>query len=221
MIVLSTIWLCYGQLCAIIKGGKPLTRCWSLRFYIFDPNLYRVPRNEIGSLNPVEHLVGFEPGTFWFWLQCLDQLGYSSNLTYNLLPFMLITFWILNFLICFLQFFFVERSNNFSAIKISNNLSPRHRMFDFFNHKEFFRPVWKVTFCKKIFVFWYFSMVKKSKFRAFFIFFSIKVNIHILFVIRFHSNCSMICIVVYHLIYQYTHFLILKSYIYKFYSVRF
>ena len=50
----------------------------------------------------------------------------------------------------------------------------------------------------------------------------IKVNIFAwLYIIRLHFNCSMKCIVVFisllcHLIYQYIHFLILKSYICKF-----
>ena len=35
--------------------------------------------NEVGSLNPVEHLAGFEPGTFQFWLQRLNPLGHSPS----------------------------------------------------------------------------------------------------------------------------------------------
>ena len=35
------------------------------------------PRNEVVSLRPVKHLVGFEAGTFWFWLQCLNPLVHS------------------------------------------------------------------------------------------------------------------------------------------------
>ena len=30
------------------------------------PEGHREPRNEVGSLSPAEHLVGFEPGTFQF-----------------------------------------------------------------------------------------------------------------------------------------------------------
>ena len=37
------------------------------------------PRNEVGSLSPAEHLVGFEPTTFRFWLQRLNPLCHSAN----------------------------------------------------------------------------------------------------------------------------------------------
>ena len=33
--------------------------------------------NKVGSQSLAEHLVGIELRTFWFWLQCLDLLGYS------------------------------------------------------------------------------------------------------------------------------------------------
>ena len=41
------------------------------------------PHSEVGSLSPVEHLVGFEPGTFWFWLQRLNPLGHSPLMDYK------------------------------------------------------------------------------------------------------------------------------------------
>ena len=37
--------------------------------------------NKVGSLSPVKRLVGFEPGTFQFWLQCLKPLGHSSPMS--------------------------------------------------------------------------------------------------------------------------------------------
>ena len=37
---------------------------------------YCEPRNEVGSLSPAEHLVGFERGIFWFWSQHLNPLGH-------------------------------------------------------------------------------------------------------------------------------------------------
>ena len=40
------------------------------------------------------------------------------------------------FLICFEQFFFGKRSKNFFAFKITNNICPRHSVFNFFNHKK-------------------------------------------------------------------------------------
>ena len=48
-------------------------------------------------------------------------------------------------MICFFQFFFVQCSNNFFSIKIINNISIWHSIFNFFNHKNFFRPIWNVT----------------------------------------------------------------------------
>ena len=53
------------------------------------------PRNEVGSLSPAECLVGFEPGTFWFWLQHLNPLDhrelkyylFSNSLTFSNLIF--------------------------------------------------------------------------------------------------------------------------------------
>ena len=42
----------------------------------FRPGGHREPRNEVGSLSPVEHLVGIEPGTFRFSLQRLNPLGH-------------------------------------------------------------------------------------------------------------------------------------------------
>ena len=44
------------------------------------PEGNREPRNEVGSLSPAEHLVGFEPGIFPFWWQRLDPLGHSLHL---------------------------------------------------------------------------------------------------------------------------------------------
>ena len=41
------------------------------------PEGHREPRNGVGSIGPAERLVGFEPGTFQFWSQCLNPLGHS------------------------------------------------------------------------------------------------------------------------------------------------
>ena len=40
------------------------------------------------------------------------------------------------FLICFLQFFFIKRSNNFFAFKITNNICPRHSIFNFLDPRQ-------------------------------------------------------------------------------------
>ena len=74
-------------------------------------------------------------------------------MTYSLSSFLLITFSILNSLwFDFLQFFFVKRSNNFFTLKISNNICPRNSILKLANHRNFFRPIWNLTFCKKIFL---------------------------------------------------------------------
>ena len=39
------------------------------------PDGHREPRSEVGSLSPAKCLVGFEPETFRFWSQRLNQLG--------------------------------------------------------------------------------------------------------------------------------------------------
>ena len=50
------------------------------------------------------------------------------------------------YLICFLQFFFVKRSSNFFTLEITNKICPRDSIFNFLNHKHFFRPIQSVTF---------------------------------------------------------------------------
>ena len=45
-------------------------------FYVC-PKVHWEPPNEVGSLTPAEHLVGFDPGTFRFWLQRLNPLDHS------------------------------------------------------------------------------------------------------------------------------------------------
>ena len=45
----------------------------------FRPEGHREPRNEVGSLSPVECQVGTEPGTFQFLLQRLNPLGHSPQ----------------------------------------------------------------------------------------------------------------------------------------------
>ena len=48
-------------------------------FVQFRPEGHWEPSNENGSLSPVEHLVGFEPETFW--LQRLNTLGHSPQIS--------------------------------------------------------------------------------------------------------------------------------------------
>ena len=43
------------------------------------PEGHQEPCNEVGSLSSAERLVGFEPGTFWFWSQCLNPQGHYPH----------------------------------------------------------------------------------------------------------------------------------------------
>ena len=43
------------------------------------PKSHQESCSEVGSLSPAKYLVGFELGTFWFWLQCLNPLGCSYD----------------------------------------------------------------------------------------------------------------------------------------------
>ena len=56
-----------------------------IAFYLFRPEGHREPRNEVGSLSPAEHLVGFEPGTLILITtsQRLNSLGHSCNITFG------------------------------------------------------------------------------------------------------------------------------------------
>ena len=80
------------------------------------------------------------------------------------------------FLICFLQLFFVTRCNRFFTIKITHDICPQNSFFNFCNHKNFFRSIWNVTFCKNAFIFWN-SYITNYKFRILFIIIFIKINI--------------------------------------------
>ena len=41
------------------------------------PKGHRKAHDKVGSLSLAKCLLGFEPGTFWFWSQCLNPLGLS------------------------------------------------------------------------------------------------------------------------------------------------
>ena len=63
------------------------------------------------------------------------------------------------FLISFKQFFLVKCPINcftiislFFYIKITNNIATRKRIFNFFNHKNFFAPIWNESFAKNFFI---------------------------------------------------------------------
>ena len=131
-------------------------------------------------------------------IQLINKLLYPFHLTYNLSPFLLMTFTILNsfwfFFFFFLQLLFKKRSSNSFFVKIINNICPRHSIFYLFNHKNFFRPIWNINFCRNTFVFWYSNNITDFKFRIFIIILFIRVNVCAWFYINgFHLNCAMIC----------------------------
>ena len=130
-------------------------------------------------------------------IQLINELSQRFHLAYSLSPLLLITFSTLNCLVCLLQFFFIKRSNNFFTIKITNNMCPRHSIFNLFTHKDLFKFVWNKTFCKNVFIFWYSCIINNIKLRTTIFFFYIKVNICTwLDINRLHFDCA-ICIVVF------------------------
>ena len=82
-------------------------------------------------------------------------------------------------LICFLQFIFVKRSNNFFSFKITDKICARNSVFNFFNQKKFFRRIWYTPFCKNVFMFWHSNNITDFKFRFFIINFFTRFNIWI------------------------------------------
>ena len=54
-------------------------------FVQVQPKGHQEPQNEVGSPSLAEHLVGFELGTFRFWLQCLNPLGHTPLISVTLL----------------------------------------------------------------------------------------------------------------------------------------
>ena len=55
-------------------------------------------------------------------------------------------------LFCFSQFFFIKCSSDFFTVKITNKICLRHSVFNFINHKNFFRPISNIAFCKNIYI---------------------------------------------------------------------
>ena len=130
------------------------------------------------------------------------------------------------FLIWYLQFILVKRSNIFFSFKMTNNICPRNSVFNFFSDKNFFRPIWNIAFCKNVFVFRYSNYITNFKFRILIISFLTRFNICAwfsltIFILIVLWYVLLYLLTLYHLIYQYTHFLILKLYTYKFHFFMF
>ena len=104
-------------------------------------------------------------------------------MAYNLSPFLFFFFFFYSkfLLIGLLQFFFIKYSNNFFTIEIVKNICPWNCLFNFTINKNFFIPVWCVSFSKNIFVFRNSYVISNLKFRIFIINFFLKINICIIF----------------------------------------
>ena len=104
------------------------------------PESHWEPRNEVGSLSPAEHLVGFELETFWFWSQCFNPLGHSPLCFIRKTK--TISFWLWQHLIlhCFCV---VVRANfnwlgkKWSSLLIAINMSSKYTtLLDFITHRQ-------------------------------------------------------------------------------------
>ena len=84
-------------------------------------------------------------------------------MAYSLFLFLLITFSTLNSC-CFLQFFFIKRSNNFFTNEMVNSICPQNCIFKFFNYKNVFRTIWSIFFSKNVFVFSYSYVITNFRF---------------------------------------------------------
>ena len=98
----------------------------------------------------------------------------------------------------FLQCFFIKTSSNFFTIQVTNNTSPRNCIFNFTNIKNFFWPIWGVSFSNNVFIFWNSNIVTNFKLRIFLMKIFIVFNIIIIrSVNRFCFNSSMNCVIVF------------------------
>ena len=80
-----------GQFCYLLFGyrmanfgplskGQPHLPDVNHQVFAFSAQDYWKPHNGVGPLSPVERLLGFEPGTFRFWLERLNSLGHSPQI---------------------------------------------------------------------------------------------------------------------------------------------
>ena len=101
------------------------------------------------------------------------------------------------FLTSFLLFFFVKTSSNFCTIQVTNNITPQNCIFNPTNNKNFFWPIWSVSFSKNVFLFGNSNMVTNFKFRIFLVTIVVVFRIRIICnVNRFHFDGSMNCVIV-------------------------
>ena len=110
-------------------------------------------------------------------IQLFKKLLYPFGLTCSLSPFLFIFFRLWTLFDLFLQFFSVKRSNNSLDFKITNNICPRCNIFNYFHHKNVFRPAWNIVFWKYVFIFWYSDNIPNSKVRIFIVNFFTRFNV--------------------------------------------
>ena len=67
------------------------------------------------------------------------------------------------FLIFFLQFSFLNCSNNLFTIEIISNICPRDSIFNFSDYKNVFRSIRSISFSKNTFALWYSNMIPNLK----------------------------------------------------------
>ena len=120
--------------------------------------------------------------------------------------------------------FFVKCFNNFKTFKIT--LIPQNSIFNFCNHKTFFKPIWNITFSKNVFIFWYSYMITNFKFRIFFVILFYRnqyicLDLHQKVSFWMCSDINDWIFKLYYLIYWYTHYLILNSHACRFCSLRY
>ena len=72
----SVIWLPHRQAEPLLRR-QPRSLNVNHCIFHFRPEGHQEPYNKVGYLSLAEHLLGFEPGTFRFWLQYLNPLGHS------------------------------------------------------------------------------------------------------------------------------------------------
>ena len=132
---------------------------------------------------------------------------------------------------CFLQFLFVNIPTISSPLRSLITYVQGTLLLTFLIPKTSTDKFGVYFFCRNAFMFQYSYMITNFKFRSFIVFFFIIVNICVwVYVNSFQFDCVMICIIVFkqcivlfqlhQLIYQYTSFLVITSYICKFCSLR-
>ena len=76
-------------------------------------------------------------------------------------------------------------------------ICPWSSVFNFFNHKNYFRRIWNIAFYKNVLIFWYSNNITSFKSRILIINFFTKFDICAWFYVnRFSFNFAMVCIII-------------------------